>query len=1763
MVRVIKSTKVRRQRKFNTGVKRFLAGKQYLWLAVIVIVVSSIAFYYSKFASAVSVNKELITPIADSRLDSTTTWANWHEFVSEGWITATPDNTEQWYYNTSPDSEFVDVGNGSWKTFKSNSSVQNSVYMWHEFDVPKEFNPSIDTIKISFWCKRVITGDINFSNVKWKITNADGTNIVASGTADPSAPDWTQVEQSVSNLNPNTKYRFYIEHEADVGSGSVQVNFDIPRVTLTYSQEPIVGSVSSALAYIPNDNKTSTTVVATVYDRYNTPLTNTQVTFSAGKGVFGSVYGSNSTTVTTDVYGKASVKYFSGTDNNQGGPVTITAEAGSSQNQTIVNILYPNTIEITADEKTVADNQSAIISAYVKDQRGNPLPNAEINFSKTPDSGGFSPVPDEGGTTSQTISAITDETGIAKVSFKSNVGGEYTITASDTNERATGTTKVTVQEASHISVSVSKKVIKSTNGFNEDTITKVTAYLTDQSGMPMSNEEISFSCSPSGGIFTSSTVNTDSKGIAVTNFSSNVGATYTITAKLNRKASLFASDTVKVQAPKEIIVTSEHSDIPNNDIVTTKITAKLVDQVDQPISGEIINFSTNLGYFTTAATGTTNAAGEVVLQLKSTASGTATITATLAQDENIQGSAIVNIYNPEPTTISLDASPGNIPDDNYITSTATAVVKDQKGFPVVGQTVNFSLSPANAGTFTNSTSSISDTTDTDGRATATFKSGTAGNLNVTASSGSASANANVTVVKREAKSVQLTATPNLIPNNNSTTTVIKAHVLDQFDRPFNGKEVSFSIISGTGILSDLTANTNSVGDATVTFKSPSKGTVTIRGEADNVYGTAKVYVESRVPTTLTLSASPNTVVSNGEISPTITAHLTDQFGAPMSGYKINFVSVWGNLSQSFAVTDVNGNVSVKMSAASRPGITSITASVDLIPIVTGITTVEFIDPDNTPPRLLNAEATSKQIIYLTFDERIELNTPLNWNIERIVGSTVYSMYSDTYNVEVLNNDQRIVKITLSSNMDKGNNYPDQTKYRLTVSNVTDLSGNAIDDNYKTVEWAAFSPHGKYSPYGNTSNSSVRICATCHQGHKAKAKNMLTQNSISGLCFVCHGYTGPSYNVAEEFDNGSSVGEASMHKAIDSKSDSDLTCADCHDPHGIKKSGTNDVWPKLLAARDPENPDKFITSEDGNKFCLACHGSQSANVVYDNRLGDYWVNTLGDHSKGMNQEGGKYFAVHYDSGFSALNPPSGTNITCTQCHEPHGSKNAGLIDNNITNSSGNDNDKDLCYKCHDSASNSISSVNIKNQFEQTGSKHDITSSSVGLGCRSCHEPHSVSNTKFADSSSDKPSDISDPLNTKENWNKSSGSGRISEFCIRCHNKDSGLVVEKLMTTSTIVPFSVYLPEANFSGPGWNKSDYNNSAHYQNNIECTECHEPHGSEYDRLLTRPEDQQSGDLTEGICLKCHSGNGSAPDVYHNGFDQTYTHPTLSKNSEHSDTEDYSNLSTRHAECYDCHDPHTANSSNKLGDVTGIKYSVTSWSKWDSSADADKVNLGGSDPIQAYLCYKCHSKYSFNGTPPAGETDVAKELNPANSARHVVEGSSEMPEFTYNSDTYYYGKYKNGWTADSNMKCTDCHSKDGNSGPHGTEYQGILRAPWNSQTGTDGSDNYLCFKCHEYSFYAGSNSGSETSRSQFSNGTNYNLHSIGGHSDAGCSSCHGNIPHGWNKKDDDGGGLSLNITSDPSPYSVGVKITSINSNTVPGVWQKASCDTVTGCHHN
>ena len=408
------------------------------------------------------------------------------------------------------------------------------------------------------------------------------------------------------------------------------------------------------------------------------------------------------------------------------------------------------------------------------------------------------------------------------------------------------------------------------------------------------------------------------------------------------------------------------------------------------------------------------------------------------------------------------------------------------------------------------------------------------------------------------------------------------------------------------------------------------------------------------------------------------------------------------------------------------------------------------------------------------------------------------------------------------------------------------------------------PHGGFTAY-------TVSCQSCHPSHSAETGSdlALLRRNETELCYACHDGLGSVYDVKSSFGT-SEAPAVSAHPV----SDETLTCASCHTPHFGPEQGN----PRSLAVGPSHET-------SGNAVCGVCHGEGSSLPSGD------LVTT--------------FTASAHDVTASA--PPSGTNIRCLACHQPHGSSNLAILRTSLTSLSGatytvsvtaTSGPRPLCEGCHDAPRNGYPGTAAYGATKH-GSRLDSLVGSLSAAaqypgvtqpagdCEQCHAPHGTA----------------DPTLLR-------ASGR--QLCFDCHDVSWA----SRPATASYTGATVYLASAHASiGTTPGAQD-----------DCTVCHAVHGGgESNPDGSTPSGElhsPSGALCVGKGTGCHSvaSNSAAGVNVLAAFDATTNDLT------HHDVRPASQARTgAKTTCTNCHDPHRESASDTFSDPDAIRTSMSS----------------------------------------------------------------------------------------------------------------------------------------------------------------------------------------------------------------------------------------------
>ena len=382
------------------------------------------------------------------------------------------------------------------------------------------------------------------------------------------------------------------------------------------------------------------------------------------------------------------------------------------------------------------------------------------------------------------------------------------------------------------------------------------------------------------------------------------------------------------QPTLEIALTATPDEVyPDGGTSTSSIRAE-VTQLGSPVAdGTLVSFAITSGIgglgdiISSESSASTTAGQASVVYYSGDRPGDVTITATLADGTTATVDLKLTRGAGEPFTIALTATPAELSaDGGESQSSIKANVTDSESYPVPdGTTITFAI-VSGTGAFGSATGSSETTaTTTAGIASAVYYSGnTPGTVVIRAQAENGSlATTNLTLVE-VVGSMTLVASPASLPADGESSSAITATIKDTGGQPVaKGTLVEFSAspaVSGT-ILTPSVTTPDDTGVVTVSLiAGTTAGTVTITAKA--TVGTSKltqsvnVTISGSTPSTVTVKATPSTIVFSGATTSTITAEVTDVNGDPVDdGTTVNFSATRGTLS-SLTATTTNGIATV-------------------------------------------------------------------------------------------------------------------------------------------------------------------------------------------------------------------------------------------------------------------------------------------------------------------------------------------------------------------------------------------------------------------------------------------------------------------------------------------------------------------------------------------------------------------------------------------------------------------------------------------------------------------------------------------------------------------------------------------------------------------------------------------------------------------------------------------------------------------------------------
>ena len=432
----------------------------------------------------------------------------------------------------------------------------------------------------------------------------------------------------------------------------------------------------------------------------------------------------------------------------------------------------------------------------------------------------------------------------------------------------------------------------------------------DQFGNPVANDTPLSINSTSGIVSPTATSTIGGNVSAVFTPGDNIGIT-TITVTSGSVEAVLDIEII-AGPPASVTVTGEPSAIVAGGSSTSIISTTVNDAFDNPVSGQVVSFTTTLGSI--PAQGVTDVAGVVTTTLTSATSiGVAAVTATAS---DASGETQVTFIAGPPISVTVTSELNTLVADGSSTSVVTTIVKDAFDNSVSGQVVSF--------TTTLGSIPAQGVTDVAGVVTTTLTSATSlGTATVTTTAGDAISETQVMFIAGVPAVVTVTGEPSTLVADGSSTSIISTTVKDAFDNPVSGQVVSFTTTLGS-IPAHGVTDVNGVVTTTLT-SATSIGTATVTATAGAAVGETQVMFIAGSPTSLTVTGESNTLVADGSSTSVVTATVKDAFENPVSGQVVSFTATLGSIPAQ-GVTGINGVVTTTLTSASSTGIATVTAT---------------------------------------------------------------------------------------------------------------------------------------------------------------------------------------------------------------------------------------------------------------------------------------------------------------------------------------------------------------------------------------------------------------------------------------------------------------------------------------------------------------------------------------------------------------------------------------------------------------------------------------------------------------------------------------------------------------------------------------------------------------------------------------------------------------------------------------------------------------------
>ncbi|MDZ9725205.1 Ig-like domain-containing protein [Escherichia coli] len=741
-------------------------------------------------------------------------------------------------------------------------------------------------------------------------------------------PADTQLSQSTSNTNDSGVAEVTLKGTV-LGVHTVEATLlNGNGYTTTVNIAPDASNAQVTLnipaQQVVTNNSDSVQLTAMVKDPSNHPVAGITVNFTMPQDVAANFTLENNGIAITQANGEAHVTL----KGKKAGTHTVTATLGNnntSDSQPVTFVADKTSaqvvLQMSKDEITGNGVDNATLTATVKDQFDNEVNNLPVTFSSA--SSGLTLTPGV---------SNTNESGIAQATLAGVAFGEQTVTASLANTGASDnktvhfigdTTAAKIIELTPVPDSIIAGTPQNSTG------SVITATVVDNNGFPVKGVTVNFTSRTNSAEMTNG-------GQAVTNEQGKATITYTNTrssiesgarpdtveASLeNGSSTLSTSINVNADASTAHLTLLHALFDTVSAGETTSLYIEVKDNYGNGVPQHQVTLSVSPSEGVTLSNNgiyTTNYYGYFYASFTATKAGVYQVTATLDNGYSMQQTVtyVPNVANAE---ITLAASKDPVVADNNDFTTLTATVADTEGNAIANAEVTFTLSEDVRANFTLSDGGKA-ITNAEGKAKVTLKGTKAGAHTVTASMTGGKSEQLVVNFTADTLTAQvnLNVTEDNFIANNIGMTKLQATVTDGNGNPLANEAVTFTLPADVSASFTLgqggSAITDINGKAEVTLSGTKSGTYPVTVSVNN-YG-----VSDTKPVTLIadagtaqmagFTASSSSFTASTTEGATLTASVTDAYGNPLEGIKVNFRGPATTLSNTSVETDAQGKAEV-------------------------------------------------------------------------------------------------------------------------------------------------------------------------------------------------------------------------------------------------------------------------------------------------------------------------------------------------------------------------------------------------------------------------------------------------------------------------------------------------------------------------------------------------------------------------------------------------------------------------------------------------------------------------------------------------------------------------------------------------------------------------------------------------------------------------------------------------------------------------------------